>query len=99
MDVVSVTFVVWMENQTSHRTISVYSIKNVIFENPHTGMHQLSSDLRNVYNHASVRCVTQEYSTFNPSTDVKVSGEVRAKLSGVHLAHLLTEFGLVFLNK
>ena len=71
----------------------------VIFENPHTGMHQLSSDLRNVYYHASVRCVTQKYSTFNPSTDVKVSREVRAKLSGVHLAHLLIEFGLAFLNK
>ena len=60
----------------------------VIFENPHTGMHQLSSDLRNVYYHASVGCVTQKYSTFNPTTHVKVSGEVRGKLSVVHLAHL-----------
>lgn len=73
--------------------------EQVIFENAHTGMHQLSSDLRNVYYHTSVGCVTQKFSTFNPTTDVKVSGEVRAKLTAVHLPHFLNEFGLSFLNK
>ena len=61
-------------------------------------MHQLSSVLRNVYYHPLVGCVTQRYSTFNPTTRVKVSGKVRGKLSVVHLAHLLNAFGLSFLN-
>ena len=71
----------------------------VIFENTHTGMHQLFSDLRNVYYHASVRCVTQKHGDFNPSRNVKVGGEVKMKLSRVHLAYLLSEFGLAMLNK
>ena len=57
----------------------------VIFEIPPTGTHQLSSDLRNVFYHASVRRVTQKHSRFDPKDHVKVSGEVKAKLTTVHL--------------
>ena len=71
----------------------------VIFENPHTGKHQMSADLRNVYYHASVGCVTQKFRNFNPKSNVKVSKEVKEKLTAVHFAYLLDEFGLSFLNK
>ena len=71
----------------------------VIFENPHTGKHQLSQDLRNVYYHASMMCVAQKNCSFNPTNQLKVSGEVKSKLNAIHLSHLLNEFGLSFLNK
>ena len=71
----------------------------VVFENPHTGKHQLSSDLRNVYYHTSVGCVTQKFRNFNPNSSVKVSKEVKEKLTAVHFAYLFEEFGLSFLNK
>ena len=38
----------------------------VIFENPHTGMHQLSSDLRNVYYHAFSRVCYPEIRYLQP---------------------------------
>lgn len=42
----------------------------VLFENPHTGRHQLSSEHRNVYYHASQRCVVLKFKDFHPRTDI-----------------------------
>ena len=70
----------------------------VLFENPRTGMHQMSKDLRNVHYHAKLDCFRQKYPTFQSVTCLKVSGEVRSKLSQIHLGFLLSEFGLSFHN-
>ena len=63
----------------------------VVFENPHTGLHQLSHDLRNVYYHAQKQCIGEHARIIVPS-------EVRAKLNSVHMHHLMLEFGLNILN-
>lgn len=73
--------------------------EHVLFENPHTGMYQMSVDLRNVYYHANMHCVTQKNVHFNPGSALKISQDVRSKLSKVHFAYLLGEFGLSFLNQ
>ena len=73
--------------------------EHVLFENPHTGMYQMSADLRNVYYHARLQCVTQKNVHFNPGSALKISQEVKSKLSKVHFAYLLGEFGLSFLNQ
>lgn len=63
----------------------------VLFENPHTGMYQMSVDLRNVYYHARLQCVPPLQ-----SRKLKISQEVKSKLSKVNFAYLLGEFGLLF---
>ena len=63
----------------------------VLFENPHTGLHQLSKDLRNVYYHARQQCVGEQ-------AKIIVQGDIRAKLNTVHMHHLMHEFGLNILN-
>ena len=65
----------------------------VVFENPHTGYHQMSSDLRNVYYHAFQRCVRAKNHDFIVS-DVKIAAEVKAKLTTTHLWHLKNDFGI-----
>ena len=70
----------------------------VFFENPRTGLHQLSSEHRNVYYHASQRCVTLKYKDFNPRTDVKVASDIRSQLTATHLDYIMQEFGLAVLN-
>jgi len=72
--------------------------EHVLFENPHTGNFQLSKDLRNVYYHANSYCVRAKYPEFNPQVEVKVSREIKAKLTTNHLHLLLQQFGLSFLN-
>ena len=71
----------------------------VLFENPRMGMHQISWDPRNVYYHAKQSCVTQKYGNFNPICALKIAQDVKSKLTKVHFAYLLCEFGLSFLNK
>ena len=63
----------------------------VVFENPHTGLHQLSHDLRNVYYHAHRQCVGEQAKIIVPS-------DVRARLNSIHMHHLMQEFGLNILN-
>ena len=70
----------------------------IIFENSHTGRHQLSSEHRNVYYHASQRCVLLKFKDFNPRTDVKVSGDIRSQLTAIHLDYIMQEFGLSVCN-
>jgi len=64
----------------------------VMFENPRTGLVQWSRDLRNVYYHANLNCV--KVSKFDPKTELKVSKEIKAKLSEVHFHHIQRQFGL-----
>ena len=54
--------------------------EHVLIETPHTGMYQMSANLRNVYNHARLQCVTQKNVHFNPGSALK-SQEVKSKLS------------------
>ena len=68
--------------------------EHVIFENPHTGCHQMSSNLRNVYYHAFQRCVVRKHHDFYAPNDLKIAGEVKCKLTSIHFMHLKNEFGL-----
>ena len=70
----------------------------VLFENPHTGKYQMSMDLRNVYYHAIMTCIRQKNPHFYPDT-IRSSNDIKAKLTGIHYSHLLSQFGLSFLNK
>ena len=72
--------------------------EQVMFQNPRSGNYQLSKDLRNVYYHANKLCVMAKSPNFNPLTDLKVSKDVRARLTSAHLQLLLDQFGLSFLN-
>ena len=72
--------------------------EHVLFENPYTGNFQMSKDLRNVYYHTNSSCVRTKYPQFNPQMDLKVSREIRAKLTRAHFQLLLQQFGLSFLN-
>jgi len=49
----------------------------VVFVNPRTGSHQMSSDLRNVYYHAHRRCVEMKHPNFHPATDLKIYNDVK----------------------
>ena len=62
-----------------------------MFENPRTGLHQLSHDLRNVYYHAWKGCVGEQ-------AKIIVPVDVKTKLNSVHMHHLMQEFGLNILN-
>ena len=69
-----------------------------MFENPHTGRHQLSSEHRNVYYHASQRCILLKFKDFNPRTNVKVSGDIQSQLTATHLDYIMQEVDLAVLN-
>jgi len=49
----------------------------VLFENPHTGCHQMLSDLRNVYYHAFQRCVKVKVPNFDAQNDLKICTDVK----------------------
>jgi len=57
----------------------------VVFANPRTDSHQISSDLRNVYYHAHKRCVEIKHPKFDPATDLKIYNDVKNLHSVVHL--------------
>ena len=42
-----------------HPMICAFNTEFIVFENPHTGLHQLSHGLRNVYYHAQKQCIGQ----------------------------------------
>ena len=58
------------------------------------GMYQMSVDLRNVDYHACVQCITKMNAHFNAESTLKI-GHVRSKLTKVHFAYLLNEFGVI----
>ena len=53
----------------------------VLLKNPHTGMHQMSKDRRNVYYHATLDCLRQKYLAFQLLTCWKVCREVWSKFT------------------
>ena len=61
--------------------------EHVVFANPRTGSHQMSSDLRNMYHHAHRRCVEMKYEDFDPETDLKIYSDVKESLSVVLMSH------------
>ena len=68
--------------------------EHVVFANPRTGSHQMSSDLRNVYYHDHRRCVEMKYEDSDPETDLKIYSDVKESLSVVHLEYIREEFGV-----
>ena len=66
----------------------------VLFENPKTGIYQLSNDLRNVYYHARCSCVTTKNPCFNPS-NLKVTSDVQLRLTMLHRKYIAEEFGVI----
>ena len=69
-----------------------------MFQNPRSGIYQLSKDLRNIYYHANKLCVMAKSPNFNSLTDLKVSKNVRARLTSAHLQLLIDQLSLSFLN-
>ena len=70
--------------------------EQVLFNNPKTGMYQLSSDHRNVYYHARLSCVKQKFPSFNPGQHVRVNRDTFMKLTQVHKEYIFNEFGVKF---
>ena len=69
--------------------------EQVLFNNPKTGMYQLSSDHRNVYYHARLSCVKQ-FSSFNPPQHVQINKDTFVRLTQVHKDYIFKEFGIKF---
>ena len=72
--------------------------EQVLFNNPKTGVFQLSSDHRNVYYHARLSCVRQKFPSFIPGQHCRVSRDTCSRFSQVHKEYLLKEFGVKFLE-
>jgi len=66
----------------------------VLFEDTHTGCHQMSSDLKNAYYHIFQRCVKAKVHDFSAQNDLKISAEVKSKLTMTHFSHLNSKFGM-----
>ena len=64
--------------------------QQVLFQNPNTGIWQLSKELRNTYYHVSKKCVVAKY----PNFDLKVSQTVKQCLSDNHFRIITNEFGI-----
>ena len=66
----------------------------MVFENPKTGNHQQSHNVRNVYYHAQMLCIQAKCA----QPRIVISAEVKKKPSGVHINHIMCQFGLQVLN-
>ena len=72
--------------------------EQVLFNNPKTGVFQLSSEHRNVYYHARLSCVKQKFPSFIPGQHCRASRDTCSRFSQVHKEYLLKEFGVKFLE-
>ena len=70
--------------------------EQVLFNNPNTGLFQLSKDYRNVYYHARKSCVCRKYPTFQPILHCRINGQTLQVLKQTHLDYLAKEFGIKF---
>jgi len=70
--------------------------EQVLFNNPNTGLFQLSKDHRNVYYHARKSCVSKKYPTFQASVHCRISEQTLQALNQTHLDYLAKEFGIKF---
>ena len=71
--------------------------EHVLFQNPQTGIFQLSHDLHNVYYHLRQACITKKYLSFNPSDHIRISTDNLAKLSAIHKTCILKEFSITLI--
>ena len=70
--------------------------ERVLFNNPKTGMYQLSSDHRNVYYHPRLSCVKPKFPFFNPGQHCRVNKDTFVRLTQVHKDYIFKEFGISF---
>ena len=56
----------------------------VLFQNPRSGVFQLSHDLRNVYYHPRLSCIHGKFSSFRAGLHLRISKETLTKLTNVH---------------
>ena len=67
--------------------------EQVLFQNPNTGVWQLSRDLRNTYYHPRLVCIAMKYPDFS-SSEVRVPHAIKQRFVSSHLSLLTEEFGL-----
>lgn len=70
--------------------------EQVLFQNPKTGLFQLSHDLRNVYYHARLPCIMKKFQSFQPGMHIRIAQETLNKLSEAHKSCIQREFGVNF---
>lgn len=75
------------------------SIKNVLFQNPKSGIFQLSRELRSVYYHPCLSCILSKFPSFQAGQQLGISKEALCKLSAIHKDHIAKEFGIQFISK
>ena len=79
--------------------IVVQHKEHVLFQNPHSGVFQLSHDLRNVYYHPRLSCIRNKFPSFQASQQIRIGKEALSKLTDIHKEHILKEFGIKFVTK
>ena len=70
----------------------------VLFQNPKSGIFQLSRELRNVYYHLRSSCISK-FPSFQAGQQLRISKEALCKLSAVHKDHIAKEFSIQFIFK
>ena len=68
--------------------------EHVLFQNPKSGMFQLSHDLRNVYYHPHMKCIQQVFPLFHPTQHLRISNDILSKLTPEHKQYILNKFSL-----
>ena len=71
-------------------------VEFVVFQNPNTGIFQLTRTPRNVYYHPQKTCIAPHFLNFNPLQDIVIDSVVSCRLTPEHRLHLRAEFGLKF---
>ena len=71
----------------------------VLFQNPKSGIFQLSRELRNVYYHPRLSCILSKFPSFRAGQQLRISKVALCKLSAIHKDHIAKEFGVQFISK
>ena len=66
----------------------------MLFQNPNTGMYQLSREPRNVYYHVEMSCISPHFCDFNLAVHIRVDATAKAKLTDVDIRHISEQFNL-----
>ena len=73
--------------------------EQVLFQNPNSGVYQMSREHRNVYYHARLSCVQQRFPSFSPQMHIRINKDTFCKLLQAHKDYVVQEFGLQFVSK